>query len=781
MGDKPKLKELMRGTISCPGCSKVVYISDYKGLEISPCPACNTPLFIPFKIKNYWLYKPLGGGGMGSVYQALSEYATGEFAIKILPREQNTNQELINSITREGEIGIVLGKAPNIAEVVEYGCEDGEYFLASRFVEGTRLDIFISTASHLSERQALDIILQVIDAEIHIINCGFLYRDIKPENIIIVEETSLVKVFDFGLCMSLEQAANPDENDALEGSPYYLPPERIVAAAEGEHSEIYSLGMLLFHMLSGTTYFSQAEIKDLLTKHVGSLRVASVSNRLTHCSPQLSTILDKMIKRDPNQRYHELVVLRKELEDLCNEAEGYSLTETSNTSSTPGNKVPMKDISLPPAKTKSSKKSLKVLLVVLALVAVGVGGWHLLNAIAANRHHQEILVQRASNLGIALDVQPPELTLNEVESLVSERFNQEYEELQYEFAPFDDTLETANICKKFSISVPMEQNPKWTIARLEKMAEEKIRKDMQRELALIHKAFSEKETKEEIAQALDITLPIAAPTRTLKEVQAILYKKTDKATRKKYSSKEFASQTMAILKKYKSYKKGDKVSVVDHAGFKLTGIYKGREGNKILIGNRKIMLSDIDPSKKIKFNQALCARQAANEIQKVKSDFKKKRWEFKQKYIKKTAKDIYKKYGYTKNKGNWNATNEVIATLLKQEKQKSEIQRSLKKKKIEKALKKDFNKNDFIKKHGYRKIKGKWYSEKETIAKLVKQKKDIFDKKRDKTLAKLKIKLKHKVEKEVYLENGYIYFHGKWQPMITILHNESKKIWEGMK
>ena len=233
MAGRPKIKDLQDGKIFCQACSTEIHFQDYEPLEIANCTTCDAPVFIPMELKDYWLFKPLGGGGMGSVYQSVCESEGGEYAIKILPREQNTNPELISVLTSEGEIGKILGKAPNIAEVIDYGCADGEHYMVSRFVEGTRLDVFISTASHLSERQALDILLQVIDAEIHIITCGFLFRDIKPENIIVVEETAQVKLFDFGLCMSLEQAANPDPNDALEGSPFYLPPERIVAASEG--------------------------------------------------------------------------------------------------------------------------------------------------------------------------------------------------------------------------------------------------------------------------------------------------------------------------------------------------------------------------------------------------------------------------------------------------------------------------------------------------------------------------------------------------------------------
>lgn len=771
MENKPKVKELIEGFLSCPACSQAVYISDYKGLEISPCPKCQTPVFIPFKIKNYWLYKPLGGGGMGSVYQALSEDDSGEYALKVLPRSQNTNQELINSITREGEIGIILGKAPNIAEVVEYGCEEGEYFLASRFVEGTRLDIFISSASHLSERQALDIILQVIDAEIHIVNCGFLYRDIKPENIIIVEDTASVKLFDFGLCMSLEQAANPDPADALEGSPFYLPPERIVAASEGEHSEIYSLGMLLFHMLAGTTYFSQADIKKLLTKHVGALRVASVTNRLKHCSPEIANIIDKMIKRDPNQRYHQLAVLKTELEELCSKAEGYSLKDSKNVPSA----AHAKDIPVQGEKKPSKKINLIILLVVLVVVAVGVGSWHTMNYLADKSQRQEILVATASRLGIDQNVKPPDLNMVEVQNLLKETFNREFEKQKEALPPFDESMETGKICQLLSISVSMRKEPKYSVAQLNKMAESAVKKDAQLKLADSQNSFPEEKAMEAVAKELNLTLPVSAPTRTLKEIEKMLEKDSEQAAKEKFSSKEYSEETMAILKKYKSYREGQQVTVLDHAGLKTTGPFNGREGNKIVIGNRKIMLSDIVPEERIKFNEALCARQAADEVKKLKDDFKNKRLEFAKEYVSKIEKEVYRKYGYIQDKNKWVAINELFDSKLNLRKQEFNKQKSLEKKKIEQAVQKSFDKDAFIRNHGYCKIDGKWYSENDAVNQLLKEKKAVFNKQRIGVLAQIRKEIQGKVEKQVYQDNRYIFFEGKWQPAESVLRNETQR------
>lgn len=771
MADRPKVKDLQDGRIFCPACSTEIHFQDYEPLEIANCTTCDAPIFIPMQVKDFWLYKPLGGGGMGSVYQAVCESEGGEYAIKVLPREKNTDSELIGAITREGEIGKILGKAPNIAEVVDYGCADGEYYMASRFVEGTRLDVFISTASHLSERQALDILLQVMDAEIHIINCGYLFRDIKPENIIVVEETAQVKLFDFGLCMSLEQAANPDPADALEGSPFYLPPERIVAAAEGEHSEIYSLGMLLFHMLAGTTYFSESDIKNLLNKHVGALRVASVANRLKHCSPEIALILDKMIKRDPNQRYHHLIPLREELEALSKGADGYSLSDAGK----PDPNLPPVGVGEGSGGKIGKKNSLIYLLVILFIVAVVVGAWHFMNYYAGIAQKEEARIAAANRLGIPLDVAAPKLSPQDVNKKITEEFNTLYEQRQAQFPPFNESFEKAKICKELAVSVSMVKDANYSLKQLNTMADKQIRQESERAYKKKLHPFPEEKTKALIAAAMNLEMPVTPPTKNLKKLSAEIDKEADKMGREKYSSKVLAVETMEILKKYRSYRKGERVTVQDQAGLKTSGLYKGREGNKVVVGNRKVMLSDLAASQRIKFNPVLCSNKASEMVKRLKIDFKKKRSDFKKEYIQKTGVKTFKKYGYTQEKGHWVAESDIFAKKVAEARKKFNKEQSLQKKRIQAQVKKDFNKDKFIAKHGYRKVNGKWCSEKKAIETKLKKKRDAYNKTRNKQLAKLKNDTHKEVEKKIYTENNYIYIDNSWQPAIDVLKRETTK------
>jgi serine/threonine protein kinase len=119
-----------------------------------------------------------------------------------------------------------------------------------------------------------------------------------------IDKNGNVKLFDFGLAMPLEQALN-NNSEQIQGSPYYMPPERIVGAGESQYSEIYSLGMVVFHVLAKQPYYSADDIKSLVGKHVVALRVNSLNSKLpAKTNPELIRIIEKMIARIPEERYH---------------------------------------------------------------------------------------------------------------------------------------------------------------------------------------------------------------------------------------------------------------------------------------------------------------------------------------------------------------------------------------------------------------------------------------------------------------------------------------------
>ena len=250
---------------------------------------------------------------MGSVYKAISFSTQKEYAVKIIPRERLGDKVCEQNIMSEGQIGETLGIHPNIIAAVDYGIKDNEYFLATEFCEGERLDNLIDLDGAISEKKGLEILLALTEAVIHIVDTGFLYRDMKPENVII-DTDGVVKLFDFGLCMLKYMAEEPDEDDAsFAGSPLFVPPERITGEPEGEYSEVYTLGLLFFYILTGKNYYTADEMLDLVKKHVTALRVSSTRFKLKHCNDDTIAVLDKMIQREPEERYQTLQELHQDI------------------------------------------------------------------------------------------------------------------------------------------------------------------------------------------------------------------------------------------------------------------------------------------------------------------------------------------------------------------------------------------------------------------------------------------------------------------------------------
>jgi serine/threonine-protein kinase len=289
------------GYLPCQECGMQIPSRKLETLKMVECPQCKRIAFVPLRIGQYWLFEPLGGGGMGSVYKAVNrQYPAQLFAVKVLSRAEKTKPVNIHALLNEARVGKIVSGHPCLVKCVDSGCEDGEYYSAMELVQGDRLDKRVDRLGRMPERQVLQMGMHLLSAEQHIYKCGYLYRDMKPENIIINEEGFAV-LFDYGLCIPREQALNP-QDEYVSGSPYYLPPERLLGTGEDAYSEIYSIGMVMYYALSGQTFFDAKEVAALAKRHLSKLRL-SVSGKLRDFRPELVEVLGHMIKQEPGERY----------------------------------------------------------------------------------------------------------------------------------------------------------------------------------------------------------------------------------------------------------------------------------------------------------------------------------------------------------------------------------------------------------------------------------------------------------------------------------------------
>jgi serine/threonine-protein kinase len=309
--DEHPVTMYQRETALCGGCQQEVAFAGREPLTAMPCPQCGAGVTVPHYLNGYWLFHPIGGGGMGMVYQAWHEEDMEQiFAIKILPRDQRENPTLIETLEREFGIISSLGEHPCIVNAVETGrSPDGELFLAMPYVEGERLDEKVKRAGRLPEREVVLIGLRILSGEAHIYNHGYLFRDLKPENVL-VKPGEGATLFDYGICMTIEEAER-DPGDIIQGSPIYFPPERLTGEGERANSEIYSLGMVLYHCLAGQPYFTSTEINTIARQHIRSTRLSDA--KMQSISPYFAAVIEKMIRREPRERYQTFLEAERAL------------------------------------------------------------------------------------------------------------------------------------------------------------------------------------------------------------------------------------------------------------------------------------------------------------------------------------------------------------------------------------------------------------------------------------------------------------------------------------
>lgn len=320
------VEEFEQGVLLCHECGKEIEFSGLQPLSMTQCPHCEHGYnFIPLRIADFWLFRPLGGGGMGSVYEALivgdpERHA----AVKILPRDKKDDPILLAGLQAEIEIMQALGQHPNIVSIIDAGFDGTEYYLGMDFIKGERLDKRIHRLGRLSEMEVLTIGLQILSGETHIYNQGYLFRDMKPENVIIDEHGA--HLFDYGICIRVEEAYE-DLGDVVSGSPIYWPPERVMGEVEMPRSEIYSIGMVMFHALKGEPFFQAKELDAMARKHVRKVRVQNYEEKLKGIEPDLATVILKMIARDPEKRYQTFAEVEYELTRILEKRIHSRLTE----------------------------------------------------------------------------------------------------------------------------------------------------------------------------------------------------------------------------------------------------------------------------------------------------------------------------------------------------------------------------------------------------------------------------------------------------------------------
>ena len=268
------------------------------------------------QISHYRVEAELGRGGMGIVYRALDSKLGRAVAIKVLPSDATADPERHQRFVQEARSASALNH-PNIVTIYEIGNDDGTTFIAMELVDGTPLDRLIGGAP-MPVATALDYAVQSAAALEAAHASGIVHRDIKPANIVVTRD-GRVKVLDFGLAKLVERAASDATLTALAtrpgavmGTPAYMSPEQAQGERVGAWSDVFSLGGVLYEMLTGRRPFAGSSDAGLVTAILrdppAPLRAARADT-----PADVDAIVTRALAKDPKDRYPDAGVMRADL------------------------------------------------------------------------------------------------------------------------------------------------------------------------------------------------------------------------------------------------------------------------------------------------------------------------------------------------------------------------------------------------------------------------------------------------------------------------------------
>ncbi len=457
----------------CPKCN--LCFDD----EIHRCPHDDEALFISNRCKTilsgrYILEQRLGKGGMGSVYKAKHKFLKTLHAVKIISPEVVKDDATLLIRFRQEAILAASIHHPNVVAVTDFGVTNEETpFLVMEYIEGISLDDFLRKEKRLSPVTAFEILAPIALGVGEAHSRGITHRDLKPLNVMLRNGYPLsqaVKVLDFGLAKikstesfaSLVQAKTTN----LLGSPHYMPPEQWANEGVDTRSDIYSMGIILFQMLTGEVPFKGDSIPTIMYQHLQA-PTPSFASLGVSASPQIEPIVQKALAKDQDQRYATVEEFLSEFEK--------ALFNTSNriATSTNDKTVSFFEDSFPLAKVESNQESAN---------DTGKG---------FNKTYNLTYLNSAQNKTLAVYFnQPKQLDTN-----ANEKLEQNFIHAQNRVeAARTKAIEADKLAQEFNEAQKAAEDARHNLIQAQKKIEEDVRRRMQAEMEV--KLAVEREARE---------------------------------------------------------------------------------------------------------------------------------------------------------------------------------------------------------------------------------------------------------------------------------------------
>ena len=258
----------------------------------------------------YELLEIIGEGGMARVYKAHCRILDRIVAVKILKEEFSRDQGFVEKFKTEA-LSAARINHPNIVNIYDVGQEGDIYYIVMEMVEGKTLKEIISAEAPLTVERAVDIAIMICDGVHHAHEKGIIHRDIKPHNILITEH-GMVKVADFGIARAISNATITYGNNNIVGSVHYISPEQAKGEIVNRTTDIYSIGCVLFEMLTGRAPFTADSAITVAMKHIHD-EVLSPRKLNPDIPTALENIILQALQKNPKQRFASAQEMRNAL------------------------------------------------------------------------------------------------------------------------------------------------------------------------------------------------------------------------------------------------------------------------------------------------------------------------------------------------------------------------------------------------------------------------------------------------------------------------------------
>ncbi len=272
----------------------------------------------------YQIIKSIGEGGMANVYLAYDTILDRNVAVKVLRGDLANDEKFVRRFQREALSASSLSN-PNIVEVYDVGEDNGEYYIVMEYVEGKHLKALLKKRGKLTIPEVIDITLQITNGLSVAHDSYIIHRDIKPQNILILEN-GMIKITDFGIAVAMN-ATQLTQTNSVMGSVHYLPPEQASGKGATLQSDIYSIGILMYELLTGKLPFRGDNAVEIALKHLKE-PMPSIRDEIPDIPQSVENIILKATAKNPKNRYSDAREMHEDLKTCLDESRANELKIT---------------------------------------------------------------------------------------------------------------------------------------------------------------------------------------------------------------------------------------------------------------------------------------------------------------------------------------------------------------------------------------------------------------------------------------------------------------------